>query len=156
MVVPAQSKTTRRILVSPRVTCRLQIRSEMLERGRLQALDLGHFIVPAQRDGSFGMGMAAKFSHLVGCEWTALKLETQQGCLRKLALIRRVGRAKIPFGWHMQTHRLGDFGPEVLRQPAGAKLFVSIVDALLGTVFGEIMQQVPDVVQQRRGYQRGT
>src|SRR2546423_836314 len=50
----------------------------------------------------------------------------------------------------MQTHRLAHLGPEMLRQPGRAQRFVLSIDALFGNVLGKIVQEVADIVQQRR------
>ena len=62
--------------------------------------------------------------------------------------------ALVALGVHVQPDGLGDLGAEVTGQPFFANALVAAVDALFGDILGQSMQEMPDVVQQRRGHQR--
>jgi hypothetical protein len=62
--------------------------------------------------------------------------------------------ALVALGVHVQPDGLGDLGVEVTGQLFFADVLVAAVDALFGDILGQFMQEMPDVVQQRRGHQR--
>ena len=54
----------------------------------------------------------------------------------------------------MQPDRLGDLGAEMPRQPGRAHRLVLGVDAAIGHVLRQVVQQVADVMQERRRHER--
>src|ERR1035438_8958583 len=72
---------------------------------------------------------------------------------RKAAQVLGVRRAEIALGVHMHAHRRGHFGPEMLRQPGMPEVFMPRVDTHIRDILRHVMQEVADVVQQRRDHQ---
>jgi hypothetical protein len=48
----------------------------------------------------------------------------------------------------VQADRFDHFGNEVIDQPSGPELLVFVIDIVIGSIFREIVQHVPDGMQQ--------
>ena len=55
----------------------------------------------------------------------------------------------------MQSHRLGDLGTKISGKPIGPELLVVIVDTVGCRMLAELVNHVPDVVQQASDNQTG-
>ena len=64
--------------------------------------------------------------------------------------VRRLDGAEVTLGVDVEPGRLGDLGAEVLRQPGASGPLVPGVDAAIGRIVAEVVEQVADVMQQGR------
>ena len=64
-----------------------------------------------------------------------------------------IGMAQVPFGCDVQTDRFNHIGDEIIDQPRGPELFMLVVDIVIGRVLWQVVQHVPDIVQQTRSDQ---
>ena len=67
------------------------------------------------------------------------------------SLIFGVNRAHITFGRDVQPNRFGDPRREIAREPHPPYLLVPAVNAVIGDILRQFMQQVSDVMGQRGG-----
>ena len=67
--------------------------------------------------------------------------------------IRRLGRAQVALRSDVHADRLGDLRPDVCRQERVCNFLVVRVDAVVGSVGRELMDEVTVVVQQRSRYE---
>src|ERR1051325_11128489 len=102
MVVPARSKTTRRISGAVFGTDRLQIVTKVLQVRRLQTWDLRLLIPAPESNGVVGMLAAEKRLHFFRREWTALQAQTSLRCVRQLRQIFSFRSTQITLGRHVQ------------------------------------------------------
>src|SRR2546423_1411466 len=93
-----------------------------------------------------GVRRGLEHCHLGGRVRPALKLEAQNRCRRELGHVRRLGRAEIPLRGHVHANRLRRLGPEVPREECVGDLFVAGVDAVLGGVLRQLVDEMAVVV----------
>ena len=96
-----------------------------------------------------GVGKPVEIGDLGRGERTTLERQAKPGRGRQGIQIRRVDRAQVALGGHVQANRLDDLGREVCGKGGGRQLVVMVVDPLLCAILVELVQQMPIVVQQR-------
>ena len=112
-------------------------------------------VVPlAQLQGELKEGIFLEGGKFVGIHFAALQLEALCRGWRKLLEVFGMDGALVALGVHVQPDGLGDLGAEVAGQLIFANALVATINALFGDILGQSMQEMPDVVQQRRGHQR--
>ena len=122
----------------------------MLDRGDRRAGNLRRVVPTAEPDGFPGEGKPLEIGGLRRREGTSLKLEAPARRRRKPRQIGRFDGAEIPLGRHVQPNRSDHrLGPQ-FRKPFGSQSLVHVVDAMFGGVVGKVVEEMADVVEQRR------
>ena len=111
---------------------------------------LGLVVPLPQPEGGLEERALLEGGNFVGMHFAALQLEALCRGWRKLLEVFGMDGALVALGVHVQPDGLGDLGAEVTGQPFFANALVAAVDALFGDILGQSMQEMPDVVQQRR------
>src|SRR5262249_54227497 len=119
IVVPAQSKTTRRISVAGLLKAGLQVGAKVFEVRRRQAGDLGGLVPAAQGEGGVGPRTAAELLLFGRRHRSALAGEAVPRRLGQPRSVARLGGDEVALGGDVEPDRLGVGGREEGQQPAG-------------------------------------
>ncbi len=127
----------------------------MIERRRFQIDNLGCVVPFSQANRILEEAPLFEPSHLVASHRATLQTQALLGGGAELVLIVRVDGTQIALGGNVHSHRFGDSRLESLFQPRRSQGLVLVIHALIGGVFGQVVQQMPDIVQQSRHDQFG-
>lgn len=131
----------------------LKVLAIMFDRRRCQSRDFGGFVEATELDRGLEMRVLFKVGRLGGGHGATLQREALDRGGAQFRKVSGIGMAQIPFGGDVQADRFDHFGNEVIDQPSGPELFVFVVDIVIRRIFREIVQHVPDVMQQTRSDQ---
>lgn len=118
--------------------------------GRNRQTDHFGFIVPSPHLNGFAKKWFAGFElfHFIGRKRSALKFQTSFGGFGKVGEVARLGGGEVALGVDVKAYAIEDFGGEMTVQPHRANVFVLAIDAVIGDVFAETVEEVSDIVEE--------